>query len=155
MYGDTCYYCGEPASCIDHIIPISYGGNNDIGNLVLSCSWCNLLAGSTVFDDLDDKFEYIRRQRMKKRKHRHAICSACLLPFEYRLASPSLFLCAECYDDNEGDTAYSQRRIWKDWIALLEEAGIPVEAHRTIRNYKTKSRPRKFYNLVQVAYYGQ
>ena len=41
-----CYYCGEKVAwdeChIDHVIPISRGGSNDISNLVITCSVCNL-----------------------------------------------------------------------------------------------------------------
>lgn len=41
----TCQYCGESAPNVilevDHIIPISKGGGNDIMNLVTSCRDCN------------------------------------------------------------------------------------------------------------------
>lgn len=42
----TCQYCGKSAPDvvleIDHIKPVSKGGNNDIMNLVTSCKDCNL-----------------------------------------------------------------------------------------------------------------
>lgn len=41
----TCQYCGESAPNvileIDHIVPVSKGGTNDIMNLVTSCRDCN------------------------------------------------------------------------------------------------------------------
>lgn len=41
----TCQYCGESAPNVvlevDHIIPVSKGGSNDIMNLVTSCKDCN------------------------------------------------------------------------------------------------------------------
>lgn len=41
----TCQYCGRSAPNvileIDHVVPVSRGGNNDIANLVTSCKECN------------------------------------------------------------------------------------------------------------------
>lgn len=42
-----CYYCqkafgeGKNAYHIDHVIPLSRGGTNDLGNLVIACPHCN------------------------------------------------------------------------------------------------------------------
>lgn len=37
-----CFYCGATKDlAIDHIIPISKGGDNTMGNLVTSCKSCN------------------------------------------------------------------------------------------------------------------
>ena len=42
----TCQYCGKKAPDvilhIDHIVPVSKGGTNDILNLITSCESCNL-----------------------------------------------------------------------------------------------------------------
>lgn len=50
----TCRYCGgTPPDCmlvIDHIIPVSKGGTNDISNLVTSCSVCNTGKGARELD---------------------------------------------------------------------------------------------------------
>lgn len=37
-----CVYCGKKGEQIDHVIPLSRGGNHSIGNLVSSCAKCNL-----------------------------------------------------------------------------------------------------------------
>jgi len=43
-----CYYCGKKlgtgknAYHVDHIIPLSRGGSNDISNLVIACPQCNV-----------------------------------------------------------------------------------------------------------------
>lgn len=39
----TCKYCGKRGSSLecDHVIPISEGGTNELGNLVTSCKSCN------------------------------------------------------------------------------------------------------------------
>ena len=56
--GFKCKYCNETlklysskfdfrlAASIDHIIPITSGGTNDIENLVISCTRCNLVKGT-------------------------------------------------------------------------------------------------------------
>lgn len=46
-----CWWCQEPLSAryhIDHRIPLSRGGSNDISNLVLSCPHCNLSKGAKM-----------------------------------------------------------------------------------------------------------
>ncbi len=44
--GYTCQYCGAKAPDvelhIDHIVPVSKGGTNDMTNLVTACASCNL-----------------------------------------------------------------------------------------------------------------
>jgi 5-methylcytosine-specific restriction endonuclease McrA len=46
-YGRACSYCRVPLSfksaTIDHVVPRSRGGSNDIGNLRPACGVCNAL----------------------------------------------------------------------------------------------------------------
>jgi len=56
--GGLCYYCKkamnpkayygrcESAPTLDHVIPVSLGGNNELENLVVSCKACNIDKGS-------------------------------------------------------------------------------------------------------------
>lgn len=43
--GFRCRYCGASADEarleVDHVVPVSRGGTNDLGNLVAACSRCN------------------------------------------------------------------------------------------------------------------
>lgn len=61
----TCYYCGKELQdftkqkTIDHKIPISRGGTNDINNLVVCCHSCN----SGKCDKTD--IEYFNYRRLK------------------------------------------------------------------------------------------
>ena len=45
--GSICYYCGEesPSGDLDHIIPLSRGGDDSPSNLTWSCSECNQSKG--------------------------------------------------------------------------------------------------------------
>lgn len=45
--GFTCHYCGVfGANTIDHLIPLSRGGNNSRSNLVVACEECNMTKGN-------------------------------------------------------------------------------------------------------------
>lgn len=51
--GGTCVYCrmflDRNGGHVDHVVPVCQGGTNDLDNLVLACSACNLQkAGRTV-----------------------------------------------------------------------------------------------------------
>lgn len=47
--GGRCFYCGEPASVLDHLLPKSLGGDSRAGNLVAACWECNSAkCGNTV-----------------------------------------------------------------------------------------------------------
>jgi 5-methylcytosine-specific restriction endonuclease McrA len=36
-----CVYCGQPATTVDHVIPVARGGGHDLTNLVAACATCN------------------------------------------------------------------------------------------------------------------
>lgn len=151
-YGGLCFYCqDEIAVCIDHIIPYSWEVNNEIDNLVPACIYCNSIAGDRVFEDVEHKRQYVVNRR--KRTNR-AICTDCLLPFTYREHSPSLFLCAFCYDV-EYDTEYSKQKGWYKWTALLRDAGIDPDAHQEARVKAGKWRnDRKYLQQLITDYYS-
>lgn len=68
----TCQYCGRSAYDtdleIEHIIPISKGGNDDTRNLVTACSECNRSKGARILtigelqqiaDKINSSLEYL------------------------------------------------------------------------------------------------
>ena len=149
MYGHHCYYCREEiATTIDHIVPYSWDGDNQLDNLVPACMLCNCIASNKMFDTLEQKRQYIMAQR-KGRTSQRAICTDCLLPYTYLTHSPSCFLCAECYDIEYG-TKNSKTREWKNWIVQLRAAGIPAEAHRQAKKqlHHLKDRAAKLEYLI-------
>lgn len=152
IHGGLCFYCqDEIAVVIDHIIPYSWVVNNDIENLVPTCTYCNSIGGDRVFDDVEHKRQYILNRR--KRNNR-AICVDCLLPFTYREHSPSLFLCAICYDI-EYETTLSKEKGWYKWMALLREAGIEPDAHQDARAKAGEwKRDRKYLQQLITDFYS-
>lgn len=49
---NTCAYCGEKASTLDHVIPRSRGGQHDWDNVVACCIRCNGKKGNRLLEDL-------------------------------------------------------------------------------------------------------
>jgi len=48
MHDYMCAYCGDEANTVDHVIPMSKGGIDNIDNLVAACSRCNYSLGNKV-----------------------------------------------------------------------------------------------------------
>jgi 5-methylcytosine-specific restriction endonuclease McrA len=49
-----CYYCGEIITNkyhVDHVVPVSRGGSNDIDNLVITCQFCNISKGARLLHE--------------------------------------------------------------------------------------------------------
>jgi 5-methylcytosine-specific restriction endonuclease McrA len=47
--GYACHYCGKKASAVDHVVPVSHGGDPlDPANLRASCTYCNSSKGAQV-----------------------------------------------------------------------------------------------------------
>jgi len=62
-----CEYCLCEVGCdyhIDHIVPISKGGTNELVNLAISCPKCNLSKGSNLVTDTD-QLSYFRNRKFK------------------------------------------------------------------------------------------
>lgn len=58
IFGDICVYCGQRAETLDHIIPVSKGGQSDLNNLVPACLACNSSKKAReVHDWLREKYD--------------------------------------------------------------------------------------------------
>ncbi len=141
MYGELCAYChDQPATQIDHVIPVSWRESNHILNLRPACSWCNLLATSNVFESFEAKYEWLRTERLRRRTHKHnrTVCTCCQLPFQNPYHAPNYFLCAECYD-YEYNKMWRKKTAWIEWLELCQSAGFIIEAHRALATVVRKS----------------
>lgn len=46
-----CSYCDGPAEHVEHVIPLSRGGSNDVSNLTWACASCNLSKGARLLSE--------------------------------------------------------------------------------------------------------
>lgn len=57
-YGHRCIYCGATSKDaklqVDHVIPVSRGGTNEMGNLVVACQPCNIGKGKRMLLEVTD-----------------------------------------------------------------------------------------------------
>jgi 5-methylcytosine-specific restriction endonuclease McrA len=52
LYSSNCFYCGVSGRMeLDHVIPVSRGGSNSIGNFVASCRPCNASKGKKTITE--------------------------------------------------------------------------------------------------------
>lgn len=67
-----CYFCEKPLAfhqiSLDHYLPKSKGGTDDVFNIVLSCKKCNKYKKSTVPKDYKDVILALFKQAVKDRK---------------------------------------------------------------------------------------
>ncbi len=71
----TCQYCGQSAPNVvlevDHLLPVSKGGDNDILNLITSCWTCNngksniLLTDNTMLEKQKAQLDELNEKRLQ------------------------------------------------------------------------------------------
>jgi 5-methylcytosine-specific restriction endonuclease McrA len=65
-YGRICQYCGAPATTLDHIVPVAWGGDDTFANQVAACWPCNEIASGDLFCDFQQKKEWIAGARASR-----------------------------------------------------------------------------------------
>jgi hypothetical protein len=58
--GQPCYYCGDPAQSVDHMIPRSKGGQRG-ANLVPACHRCNQMKSDLTVEEFIDRLKLVLR----------------------------------------------------------------------------------------------
>ena len=73
-----CYYCGLPATCIDHVVPLSLINSLEDADLleimlnrrrrltVDACHECNALLGGRYFPLLSERVAYVKKRLAKR-----------------------------------------------------------------------------------------
>ena len=62
--GHCCRYCGAPATTVDHVVPATAGGGEEMDNLVAACAQCNDVAGDVNPGNIEDKARMIRFRKL-------------------------------------------------------------------------------------------
>src|SRR5699024_9361575 len=60
-YGDKCFYCGDVANTIDHIVPKSKGGLTSFSNCIPACHQCNQIKDNM---DVENFLYYFKPSRV-------------------------------------------------------------------------------------------
>jgi 5-methylcytosine-specific restriction endonuclease McrA len=63
----SCYYCGEKAENVDHLVPTSKGGSGDKSNKVPACHLCNQMKGNMLLEDFIARMEKILQTLRSKK----------------------------------------------------------------------------------------
>ena len=67
-----CQYCGRDGlesldawhdSTVDHFVPRSHGGTDELSNMVTCCGYCNAIKGNRKYATIDEAREAIIRRR--------------------------------------------------------------------------------------------
>lgn len=118
--GYTCGYCGFDATTVDHIIPYSYGGTDDPGNLIACCSICNTILGNRVFPHATAKRKFIQSRygpylegRIKRHRRNLSICADCGMIYCPSARDATNVLCVQCNLDDQAWPPHDARRILK------------------------------------------
>ena len=61
--GRRCWWCGNPATTVDHVVARVLGGEHSIENLVPSCARCNYSRGASLGNRLRAPLPLSGRQR--------------------------------------------------------------------------------------------
>jgi 5-methylcytosine-specific restriction endonuclease McrA len=80
--GGLCFYCGRPFGTpvyapkrrkvivpdihFDHFVCWDYSRDTSVGNMVASCSICNLIKGSKIFANAEDARAFVNHRRSQK-----------------------------------------------------------------------------------------
>jgi 5-methylcytosine-specific restriction endonuclease McrA len=55
-WGHACAYCGQLATHLDHVEPLSKGGTDTEANIVPACARCNLSKGAKTLVEWAESF---------------------------------------------------------------------------------------------------
>jgi hypothetical protein len=92
--GFACKYCGaRPPNVVlhvDHVIPSSKGGGDNIENLVAACNECNIGKGSTLINDDQDVLKILAPAKKRESHSKGTTSPAIIKAMELVSAGMSL-----------------------------------------------------------------
>jgi hypothetical protein len=138
----TCQYCGKAAPdallVIDHIKPVSKGGDNNIVNLVTSCDACNSGKSDRLLSE-NSEVEKQRRQLESLNERRQQL--EMIMRWREQIKGvdeTAVDVAADAFSvalDNKATVAANGRKILAKWVKkyglaeVLESIDISVESY--------------------------
>lgn len=132
-WGWRCFYCAKPvneeaepiwdALTKDHLVPLSRGGSDDIGNIVPACFNCNRLKGAMTIDEFREARPvfFTAEQNLYRKSIEVDSLGSAPQPF---LAQAVHYLAPKMDMDPSADPLYWQKR--RD---LLKQQALRIGRH--------------------------
>lgn len=129
----TCQYCGQKPPAVvlevDHVMPVSKGGDNEKENLVTSCFDCNRGKGAGVIDgsyiNASDRLEEMREREEQLKAYERA------LKAKRRRIEKSINKVSDIFSDNFKGWSLTDmpRRSIKKFLEYLPESEVEEAMH--------------------------
>lgn len=69
---EICFYCGEEATTVDHIVPRANGGTNTKSNLVPCCKLCNSTKGDAPQEVFIEFLKFVKENNYSLKALSHS-----------------------------------------------------------------------------------
>lgn len=130
--GFACCTCGsEDALCIDHILPVSRGGDSSDNNLQVLCSACNTRKGNKIGDEEKNTRQRRVDVQSNTNQQKRLLPSDSLIP-------DSLIPDSPIPEEKKASRKRSppppdcppdvSSQVWEDWLTLRRKKAAPVTA---------------------------
>ena len=148
----TCQYCGKAAPDVvlhvDHIKPVSRGGENDLLNLITSCADCNLGKGARELSD--DSIVAKQREQLEELAERH---QQLQMMIDWRegmanLTETKINVLVNAFEENCGEeitVADSGKREMRKWLKKYDFNTLYDSIIDSCSQYDS---PVKMFNMI-------
>ena len=133
IIGEECAYCGDLASGVDHIVPLSKGGADNKNNVVPCCQKCNSSKGNRDLLTFLNDDNTVNRQVIKNKVFE----SQALMRLVAFCSETQLFVADVAYTDTDTDTK-NNSRFDEFWNSYPRKEGSKKKAKVTFDNLSKK-----------------
>lgn len=136
----TCVYCGSTPPAVtlevDHVIPVSSGGENEIDNLVCSCFDCNRGKGKNNLDSIpetiNEKAEYAKEREGQIKEYRKLIKRVRARKSRDVKAVNDVF---KTYFEDRGLTDKFKRSIKYNFVEKIDVTDLTEYMHQSCNRF--------------------
>jgi len=153
----TCQYCGKAAPDVvlhvDHIKPVSKGGENDLLNLITSCADCNLGKGARELSD--DSIVAKQREQLEELAERH---QQLQMMIEWRegmtnIIEAEINALVDAFEENCGEEITVTESGKRDMRKWLKKYGFDTLYDSIIDSCSQYDSPVKMFSMIgNIAY---
>lgn len=153
-----CQYCGKSAPDVilevDHIVPVSKGGDNDSSNLITSCRDCN--RGKTNIELSDDSALAKQKQQLEELNERR-IQLEMMIDWRQNLKKMDddvIDVLAEEFEEATGyEVSENGKKSIKKWLKQYSYIELSEAIDKSVLSYEDAS--QAFSKIPSVAYWSK